>query len=230
MKEFVEKLKHKLDIQFFAEGGDENSDNPETNNEDDEEQDEEQDEPRTFTQEEVSRIMSKEKKEGRRAVYTTLGIDAKDKNLIEEVKQFIVSKKNNGGESKSSKDDGIKETKLVDDKTILLEQKLLIANTKAEAMKLGVRPEYVDDLVTLAMINIEDEDDVGEAVLALKSKYKVWFVEEEEDTNKAKKKQGTGSSFKDKNKKDGEVSVGERLAKMRAEQIKKSSYFGGKEK
>ena len=226
MKEFVEKLKHKLDIQFFAEGGDENSDNPETNDEDDGEQDE----PKTFTQEEVNRIMSKEKKEGRRVVYTTLGIDAKDKNLIEEVKQFVESKKNNGGENKSSKDDDTKGTKLVDDKTILLEQKLLIANTKAEAMKLGVRPEYVDDLVTLAIINIEDEDDVGEAVLSLKSKYKVWFVEEEEDTDKAKKKQGTGSSFKDKNKKDGEVSVGERLAKMRAEQIKKSSYFGGKEK
>lgn len=227
-----EKFKHKLDIQFFADDESQEVDNQDESQEVDN-QDESQD--KTFTQEEVNRLMSKEKKEGRQAAYTNLGLDIKDKKMVEEVKQFILSKKSSNGDKKdvNMNSESTKEVvNINDDKIMLLEQKILIANTKTEAMKLGVRPEYVDDLVTLAMSSIEDEDDIEDAVNSLKSKYKVWFTDEalSEKDKEVKKKQGTGTSFKNNKNGKGDTTTGERLAKMRVEQIKKSSFFGGKQK
>ena len=50
-------------------------------------------EEKTFSQDQVSKMMAKEKNQGRNAVYNELGINPKDEKQIEAIKTFIESQK-----------------------------------------------------------------------------------------------------------------------------------------
>ena len=100
-------------------------------------------------------------------------------------------------------------------------------------MILGVKSQYVEDIVTLALAKMTDDSDLKTIIGEFKTKYPVWFGEsEEDDKDKGKDKKtgqrGTGSSVKsDKDKKTDETkSIGARLAAQRKTGSKKSSYWG----
>lgn len=183
---------------------------------------------KTFTQDQVNRMMTREKNQGRNAALKELGIDPKDTKAIAMVKALIDSQKTD--EQKAAEKESENQTKMNE-----AEQRAQVAEAKAEAMMLGVKTQYVDDVVTLALAKMTEDSDLKTIIGEFKTKYPVWFGEssDEDDKNKDKGKgktgqRGTGSSVKnsDKEKKGEEKGLGARLAAQRKSGGKKSSYWG----
>ena len=174
---------------------------------------------RTFTQEDVSRMMAREKQQGRNAAFNELGIDPSDTNTMSLIKTILEAQKQQ------------------QDPPVAPSQELLeaqhradIAEAKAEAMILGASPQYVDDIVTLATakLDVAGETDFKSVLESLKTKYPVWFGVKDDDSNKPGHK-GTGSSlpsYSGNNKNgSGEMSLGQRLAAAKHPKKSAKSYW-----
>lgn len=178
---------------------------------------------KTFTQDDVNRMMTREKKQGANSVYNELGIKPGDKKSIDAIKKFL----------ESQKTDAQKEAEKINAENSALAEanhKLALAEAKAEAMQLGVQAQFVDDAVTLALGKVENEDgtDIKTALGELKTKYPVWFENPSEKDDKSKTGQrGTGSSVKSgqKDKGDDNKNLGARLAANRKSSASKKSYW-----
>lgn len=180
---------------------------------------------KTFTQDDVNRMMTREKKQGANSVYNELGIKPGDKKSIEAVKKFL----------ESQKTDAQKEAESIAANNAALEEanhKLALAEAKAEAMQLGVQAQFVDDAVTLALGKVANEEgtDIKTALGELKTKYPVWFENGSDDGKDSKAKtgqKGTGSSVKSGSKDKGDESknLGARLAASRKSNAGKKSYW-----
>ena len=178
---------------------------------------------KTFSQDEVSKMMSKEKRQGRDAALRELGIDPKDKKAVEAVKAYIDSKKTDD-ERAAEKDTEVREAN----------RRAQIAEAKAEAMTMGVKPQFVDDLITLVLSKKSDDSelDLKTTIGEFKTKYPVWFGKSEDDGDESDNenktgRRGTGSTFKGKDKKGKgkDEGLGARLAAQRKSSSKKKSYW-----
>lgn len=184
---------------------------------------------KTFTQEQVNKMMTREKNQGRNAALKELGIDPKDSKMVAMVKALIESQKTD--EQKAAEKDAENQTKMNE-----AEQRAQVAEAKAEAMMLGVKTQYVDDVVTLALAKMTEDSDLKTIIGEFKTKYPVWFGESEDDDKGGKDKgkgktgqKGTGSSVKTSKEDKGkgeEKGLGARLAAQRRGAGKKSSYWG----
>lgn len=174
-----------------------------------------------FTQKEVNRFTAREKEQGRNSVYKALGLDPKDKKTIEAVKSFVESQKTE--EQKNAEREAENNTKLLE-----LEQRAMLAEAKAEVMALGVKGQFVDDAVTLALAKVNDDNDLKTVISSFKDKYPIWFKPSEEDKGSVGQR-GTGSSVnnsKETNNGKHKDGLGARLATQRRGKHKKSSYWG----
>lgn len=184
---------------------------------------------KTFTQDEVSRMMTREKKQGRNSVYNELGIDPNDTDSIELVKSITSAKKHNANDV----DDANATPQANDEKLAELERRAEVAEAKAEAMMLGVKPQFADDVVTLASAHLAEQGNGAEfktVIGELKSKYPSWFGADADDNNAAGKS-GTGSSINPDSGSNGSKKndgIGKRLAAQRKPSAsgKKFSYWG----
>lgn len=184
---------------------------------------------KTFTQEQVNKMMTREKNQGRSAALKELGIDPKDSKMVAMVKALIESQKTD--EQKAAEKDAENQTKMNE-----AEHRAQVAEAKAEAMMLGVKTQYVDDAVTLALAKMTEDSDLKTIIGEFKTKYPVWFGESEDDDKGGKDKgkgktgqKGTGSSVttsKEDKGKGEEKGLGARLAAQRRGTGKKSSYWG----
>ena len=186
---------------------------------------------RTFTQDDVSRMMAREKKQGRNSVYNELGIDPDDTRTNELVKALTGSQKklDNTQQQEST-------TSVVNDelsqKLEEAEHRAIIAEAKAEAMMLGVKSQFVDDVVTLASAKIaESGGDFKTIIGEMKTKYALWFSVDGDDKSKVGQK-GTGSSINPDTGSNGsknDEGIGKRLAAQRKSGTKKNfSYWNNK--
>lgn len=225
----------KYNLQFFAENGENGNDDPDhageggdagTNGEgtgsttgiDDSGKGE-----KTFSQRQVSAMMTKEKKQGRNAAYAELGIDPNNAQQVAMVKALIESQKTD--DQKVNEEAAANAAKIAE-----AEHRAMVAEAKAEAMKAGAKADFVDDIVALAMTKVDDKTDVESVIGDLKTKYGVWFGTEESDDGKATGQKGTGSSVGNgtgngSGGKGGEKNLGERLAANR-----QAVRAGGKER
>lgn len=182
---------------------------------------------RTFTQEQVTKMMTREKNQGRNAAYKELGIDPKDSKMVKMFKAFVDSQKTD--DQKAAEKESENQAQLTE-----ANQRALVAEAKVEAMMLGVKPQHVDDIVTLALSKMTEDSDMKTIIGEFKTKYPVWFGESEEDDDKQDNKnkvgqKGTGSSIKtnkEDKKNDEGKGLGARLAAQRKNNAKKSSYWG----
>ena len=187
---------------------------------------------KTFTQEQVNKMMTREKNQGRSAALKELGIDPKDSKMVAMVKALIESQKTD--EQKAAEKDAENQTKVNE-----AERRAQVAEAKAEAMMMGVKTQYVDDVVALVLAKMTEDSDLKTIIGEFKTKYPVWFGESEDDDedgkdkgNKGKGKtgkKGTGSSVKTSKEDKGkgeEKGLGARLAAQRRGAGKKSSYWG----
>ncbi len=191
---------------------------------------------KTFTQEQVNRMMASEKNQGRAAAYREMGIDPKDTRMVAMFKAFIESQKTDDEKNAQQQAEQLAQLTKA-------EQRASLAEAKAEALTLGANREYVDDVVTLAMskMSANEGSDIKTVIGELKTKYPVWFGEEPKedkkdlDKNSSKDKdnkdsvgqKGTGSSIKgsSNNSKDGDKGIGHRLAVQRRGTKSKTSFW-----
>ena len=232
------KLTVKVPLQFFAEPNDGNDDDKNKNDDgqnkggqsnddsnksgDNGNTGEGKKEEKTFNQEQVTKMMAKEKNQGRNAVYNELGINPKDEEQIKAVKAYIESQKS---DTQKATEKAMAEEKALKE----AEDRVRIAEAKAEVMMLGIKTQFVDDAVTLALAKTSDDRDIKSVLAEFKTKYPVWFETEEDKKKQAK---GTGSSLKNQSGKNDdkgkEQGIGARLAAQRKGSKNKTSYWGTK--
>lgn len=183
--------------------------------ESDESADESDSSQKTFTQDEVKKMMTREKKQGRNAAFNELGINPADKKLLAMIKALA-------GTDKEMQEDDV-----VDPRVAEAEQRAEMAELKADALAAGVMPQFIDDAITLISkrLNEEDGSERKDVIADLKKKYSSWFSNSgDEAADKAK--HGTGSAVGALSNKDSlkGASFGKRLAASRAKTVS-SSYF-----
>ena len=178
---------------------------------------------KTFTQKQVSTMMAREKKQGRDAAYRELGIDPNDTKSVSMFKAFIEAQKTD--EQKANEEAVAQAAKVAE-----AEHRAMVAEAKAEAMQLGVLPQFADDAVTLALAKMDDTTDLKSIIGELKTKYPVWFdsTAAGADGKNATGQKGTGASINTgtKDNAGGEnKGMGARLAAQRRTQIDSKKSF-----
>lgn len=192
---------------------------------------------RTFTQEDVNRMMAREKNQGRAAAFSEMGIDPNDTNTMGMFKAFLQAMQQQSGQD--NQQNAQQQIKLAE-----AESRAKKAEAKAEAMQLGVDPQYVDDAVTIIMSKLDDTTDVKTLVGELKTKYPTWFGGQQQQQNTSGKggnqqqtntnqnkagQNGTGSSVGNANntggKSNGTTGIGARLAAQRKQNNSQKSSF-----
>lgn len=146
---------------------------------------------KSFTQKQVSSMMAREKKQGRDAAYRELGIDPNDTKAVSMFKAFIEAQKTD--EQKANEEAVAQAAKIAE-----AEHRAMVAEAKAEAMQLGVLPQFADDAVTLALAKMDDNNtDLKSIIGELKTKYPVWFDASaaDADSKNATGQKGTGASI-----------------------------------
>jgi len=179
---------------------------------------------KSFSQDEVNRMMAKEKQQGRNSVFNELGINPDDSETMELIKALIAVKSNSGSNNSG---DNTAQNNNADFEAA--KERAVIAELKLDAIKAGVSPQYVDDAVDLALARFTgDNDDINTILSELKPKYPIWFNDSDDSENNAGKK-GTGSSLSsNKNgggKNNEQVGIGKRLAGLRKPTQQRKSYF-----
>lgn len=176
---------------------------------------------RTFTQEDVTRMMTREKQQGRNSAFNELGIDPEDTKTIQLVKAIMAAQKQEEEPAVAPSSELIEAQHRAD-----------IAEAKAEAMMVGAQPKYVDDIVTLATAKLQnsDETDFKTVVSQIKEKYPVWFGASADDSSTGSK--GTGSSIRTgtsaKATQSQQMSLGQRLAASRKASKPAKSFWNSK--
>lgn len=167
---------------------------------------------KTFTQKQVSSMMAKEKRQGRDAAFKEMGIDPNDSKMVNMFKAFIQSQKTD--EQKANEEAAAQAAKIAE-----AEHRAMVAEAKAEAMQLGVLPQYADDAVILALSKMSDDTDLKSIIGELKTKYPVWFDASNAgaDGKNATGQKGTGASVNNSSDKGGKENkgMGARLAAQR---------------
>lgn len=174
---------------------------------------------RTFTQDEVNKMMANEKKQGRNSAYNALGIDPDDEEMKAMIKAIVESRKPKAEDGNAAQ----QESNVVAE----AEHRALMAEAKAEAMMLGILPNYVEDAVALAMPKVDDENDLKSVLGSLKQKYPVWCDKSDEGNDGQNANKGTGSTIKPDSGKNGNdaKNLGARLAANRRSSKHKNSYW-----
>lgn len=174
---------------------------------------------KTFTQEEVNRLMKAEKESAKRALLKELGVeDAKSaKEGLAKYKEILDKDKSaaeKAGETLAAEQKAKAEA----------EKRALLAEAKVEVLSAGCKPEYLDDVITLALKKVSDDKDLQTVVKEMKeeSKYSAFFGGSDSDSGD--KGTGGGAGFKRKEGSDKKGGLGSRLG-AQAIHNTKNPYF-----
>lgn len=165
---------------------------------------------KTFTQDEVNALATKEKKQGRAAVLRELGIDPEDKNAIKRYSQLI--KENQTKEEQLTND--LNAANTAKDEA---EARASAAEMKLAAIQKGVNPKFVDDVIILAQSKVTDDKPIDKVLDEMKTTYPAFFGEDGSGSS-------TGNPTNPARKPNGKTSIAERLSKNKPQQTK-SAFF-----
>lgn len=175
---------------------------------------------KTFTQAQVTAMMTKEKKEGRAAVLKALGFKsfAEAQKAVKAHNAFIKSQQDDEGDGNNNQDNGQSEA----------EKRAEQAEAKLACVMAGVNKDSVDDIMAIAVTRVTDEKDLSVVLEEMKKQTKyAGFFKSEEDGDGSTGTSGTGSEpGHSKGKKGNDKGMATRLAKASTGGSKKSSYFG----
>lgn len=211
---FEGSLYKRIGIQFFAEEG---GDDP--NNSGGEGGAGGQNEgtgTKTFTQEEVNRMMAGEKRSARSALLKELGYEVKDGKYADTV--TVIKGILDAGKTQQQKD---QEAKAAAEKA-LTEEKSRVSRLQArvDIMAASVKPTFVDDAITMLLPQVTEEKTLPKLLDEYKTKYPSWFAEDSTGSR------GTGGPNNPPKNQGGKNTgdFGKRLAQVNKPQGK-SSYF-----
>ena len=222
-----------FNLQFFAsekdekngEGANDNTgenqaeENEEESNEEDENSGEEE---KAFTQSDLNKVATKEKKQGRKAMLKELGFK-NENEALKELKAFKAWKESQMTDEEKAQNEKAEN----ENKQNELLNRALKAEQKLAALSVGVRSDSVDDAIAIASLKVTEEKNIDEVLQEMKkeSRYSSFFVKSEEDEKEKQKKSGTGSSAKHSKGSKEEENIGTRLGKKRASTNAKSNFF-----
>lgn len=189
-----------FNLQFFAEGeddnggGEQNKDGQQNGGENSngENGDGEQNKgaEKTFTQQQVSDMMAKEKKQGKQSILNALGFkteqEAKDAvSLLKTLKDAQKSEEEKQEEAKKA---------ALDDKE-KAEQRAILAEAKLSCIENGVSKDAVDDVLVIAMSKTSDDKSLDDVLAEMKKekRYSSFFVDANNGGDDAGSN-GTGST------------------------------------
>ncbi len=175
---------------------------------------------KTFTQEDVNALLKKEKESAKKALLKELGVeDAKSaKEGLVKYKEILDKDKT---AAEKAGEDLAAETKAKQE----AEKRALLAEAKVEVLSAGCKPEYLEDVITLALRKVSDDKDLTTVVKEMKeeSKYSAFFGES--DSGSGDKGTGGGAGFKRKEGSDKKGDLGSRLGAQVVNNTAKNPYF-----
>lgn len=169
---------------------------------------------KTFTQEDVNRMMANEKRTARSALLKELGYEVKDGKITETVATI-----------KGILDQGKTQQQLDQEARTTAETNLAAERSKNSAlqarvdvMTAGVKPEFVADAIAMLLPQVTEQKPLSKLLEEYKTKYPAWYGESSGSG-------GTGNSTKNGRNTGGTQSgLGKRLAESN-KSAAKSSYF-----
>lgn len=169
-----------------------------------------------YTDEEINAIIAKAVRTGKRQILNMLGI--KDKKVAAEtltdIKNYLDSKET--PEQKKAKAEKQKEIDAANERAERAEAKII-------ALTMGVKKEYIDDVLTIAMSKKKDDEEIEDILKEMKTKYAAFFEDENGD---GVKKDGTGSGTKGGSQRQQQnKSFAAQIAKKKYEGTGKNSFF-----
>lgn len=207
-------LKLPLNLQLFAEEKDDNEDDKEKEqNQNDDSKDKGE---KTFTQKDVSAMMTKEKNEGRQSVLNALGVEK-----VEDAKAALDFFKKFNETFNGEKSPEEIQKALEGDKS-KAEERALAAENKLACIMAGVNRDSVEDVLAIASPKITEDKDLAKVIEEMKSqaKYSSFFSEEGD------KDKGTGSDVGHGRESGSGTSRAKALAEANKNNAsKKSSFF-----
>lgn len=175
---------------------------------------------KTFTQEDVNRLLKNEKESAKKALLKELGVeDAKSaKEGLAKYKEILDKDKT---AAEKAGENLVAETKAKQE----AEKRALLAEAKVEVLSAGCKPDYLEDVITLAMTKVSDDKDLATVVKEMKegSRYSAFFGEF--DDGSGDKGTGGGSGFKKKQEPDKKGGLGSRLGAQATTNNSKNPYF-----
>lgn len=173
----------KLDLQYFAEGNDDSVSGESGNGEDGGQEPPAGDEPpKTFTQDQVTKMMATEKQQGNQAGQKAI-LDALGVETAEEAQKIVSAAKTLLGVSESVEGDTGSKTDHADEARIAeaearattAERKLYLTSDKVKAL-----PEYHDSITVLAEAQMKSDATLTfeEAVEKVRELHKAMFVQD----------------------------------------------------
>ena len=184
----------------------------------------------TFTQAQMSALMSREKHEGKDSVYRALGLDPKDKEALEQAKARLASNKAQAQQATQPVSDK-QENKAQEQPVQQPPQQaqgdnaVIKAETKIALLGAGVQPELLDDALTLLLHKVEKSEQITTEVDALKAKHAVLFAPQKQTTGQLIGGLGAGGSQQPSTAAD----FGAQLARAKnANRSQQKQFFGGK--
>lgn len=169
---------------------------------------------KTFTQEDVNRMMANEKRTARSALLKELGYEVKDGKITETVAAIkgILDQ----GKTQQQLDQEARttaETNLAEERS-----KNSALQARVDVMTAGVKPEFVDDAIAMLLPQVTEQKPLSKLLEEYKTKYPAWYGESSGSG-------GTGNSTKNGRNTGGTQSgLGKRLAESN-KSAAKSSYF-----
>lgn len=121
---------------------------------------------KTFTQEEVNRMMAKEKREGKLSVLKELGVeDVKNaKEGLKKYQEYLNAQKTEAQRAQE-------EAQRLAEEKAELEKKALMADIQVSALKSGIKADFLDDAIILAQSKKTDNTTYEDIFNELKQTY-----------------------------------------------------------
>ena len=175
---------------------------------------------KTFTQEDVNALLKKEKESAKKALLKELGVEdaksakeglAKYKEILEKDKTETQKAQDTANAAEKAKQEA--------------EKRAIMAEAKVEVLSAGCKPEYLEDVITLALRKVSDDKDLAAVVKEMKEepKYSAFFGEF--DSGSGDKGTGGGAGFKRKEGSDKKGGLGYRLGAQATANNSKNPYF-----
>lgn len=175
---------------------------------------------KTYTQAQVNVMLANEKRQGKQAILRALGIkDVNEgKSKMQQQQQTIqqqLDEENQAAQLLANARQAQAEA----------EQRAQAAERKLAVLKLGVRPEYVDDVVFIASGKATDSEDFDAVISGMKETHSFYFVQ---DNNSNQNNNGTGgnTNFKKQQQQQEQAgALGKRLAEQRMKAVENKVKF-----
>lgn len=144
---------------------------------------------KTFTQEEVNRMLANEKRQGRQAALKALGLDPNDKDAEKNAKAILDNQKTQAERDSEAVKNA--QTAQAD-----AEAKATAAERKLSALTSGCKKEFIEEVIALASAKVNDSTNFEAALKAVKEKCPAFFDDDNDP--------GTGGGQGHRRQKQGE--------------------------